>query len=154
MPSGGQIGSGVKIWYAATSPTVWVQIPEVREVGQLPNRERDKVETTVHGTTSERTNIPGLAEVSDLEFTLRANLDAGSAHIALKNFEASQVTKWFRVEVPVDADLATSNYVAYTFQGRVSKWDLQAPIDDLKEIEVTVQYEGSLMFQEEMTGVS
>lgn len=151
MPSGGQLGSGVKIAYSTSSPVSWTAIPEVREVSQLPNRERDRVETTIHGVTSERTYIPGLADVADLEFTLRANLDTGSVHTTLKGYEASQTTLWWRVEVPVDTDLTTANYVAYTFQGRVSRWNLTAPIDGLKEIEVTVQYEGNLMFQNEMS---
>lgn len=150
MPSGGQIGSGVQIAYATGSPQTWVEIPEIREVSSLPNRERDRVETTIHGVTSDRTYIPGLSEVADLEFIVRANLDAGSVHATLRSYERSQTTLWFRVEVPVDTDLATSNFVAYTFQGRVATWELQAPIDDLKTIRVVVQYESDLMFQEEM----
>lgn len=150
MPSGGQIGSGVKVAYAAASPQSWTEVPEIREIVSLPNRERDRVETTVHGVTSERTYIPGLAEVSDTEFIVRVNLDSGSTHLALKALEASQATTWFRVEVPVDPTLATTTYTAYQFQGRVSVWELSAPIDDLKTARVVIQYEGNLMFQEEM----
>lgn len=153
MPANGQIGSGVEIAYATASPQTWVAIPEIREVSSLPNRERDRVETTVHGVTSERTYIPGLAEVADLEFIVRANLDTGSVHTALKAYEVAQTTLWFRVEVPVDPTLSTSNFVAYTFQGRVATWELISPIDDLKTIRIVVQYEGSLFFQEEMAGV-
>lgn len=153
MPSGGQLGSGVKIFFATGSPHSWTQVPEVREVGALPNRERDRVESTIHGASSERSYVPGLADVADLEFTLRANLDAGSVHSRLKGYEAAQTTLWWRVEVPVDTDLASSTYVAYTMQGRVSRWNLISPIDELKEIEVTVQYNSDLMFQEEMASV-
>lgn len=150
MPTGGQIGSGVQIAYATASPHSWIEIPEIREVSSLPNRERDRVETTVHGVTGDRTYIPGLSDVADLEFTLRVNLDAGSVHTTLRNYERTQTTLWWRVEVPVDTDLAASNFVAFTFQGRVATWELQAPIDDLKVCRVVVQFEGNLMFQEEM----
>jgi len=149
MPSGGQLGSGVKIGFASGSPQTWTTIPEIRDVGQLPNRERDRVSADVHGAAGERSYIPGLADVRDLEFTLRANLDAGSVHMQLKALEVSQAVYWFRVEVPVDPTLATSTFIAYQFQGRVSLWDLTAPIDGLKEINVTVQYNQNLMFQEE-----
>lgn len=153
MPTLGQIGSGVKIAYASSSPQTWTTVPEVRELSGLPNRERDQVETTIHGVTGDRTFIGGLATVQTLEFTLRANLDSGSVHTALRAKEISQEELWWRVEVPVDPTLATSTYVAYTLQGRVSKWDLTAPIDALKEIQVSVQYSGSWMFQEEMASL-
>ena len=153
MPSGGQLGSGVKIGFAVGSPHTWITVPEVRDVPQLPNRERDRVESTVHGVTSERSYIPGLADVRDLEFVLRANLDAGSVHMQIKALEVSQAVYWWRVEAPVDPTLATSTYVAWTFQGRVSLWDMTAPIDGLKEISVTVQYNANLMFQEEGASV-
>jgi hypothetical protein len=149
MPSGGQIGSGVKIGFATTSPTVWTVVPEVREV-TVPQFERDRVETTVHGTTSLRTYIPGLADVSDLEFTMLANLDAGSVCMQLQAYERSQTTLWFRVEIPVDPDLTTSTYFAMQFQGRVSRWAPDTPIDDAKTVGITVQFNANFMTQQEM----
>lgn len=150
MPSGGQIGSGVKIAYSLLSPHSWITIPEVREITSLPNRERDRVETTVHGVTGDRTYIPGLSDVGDLEFIVRANLDAGSVHTNLRALERAQTTIWVRVEVPVDPDLSTSTYVAYTNQVRVATWELSPPLDDLKTIRIVMQHQDNLMFQDEM----
>lgn len=147
MPSGGQIGSGVQIAYSLLSPHTWVEIPEIREVSSLPNIERDRVETTIHGVTSLRTYIPGLGDVSDLEFTVRANLDASSVHSTLRTLERDQTTVWIRVEVPVTSNLSTTTFVAYTMQARCSMWELEAPIDDLKVLNITFQFEDNYMFQ-------
>lgn len=150
MPSGGQIGSGVKIAYATGSPQSYVTVPEIFDVSQLPNRIRDRIESTIHGVTGDRTFIPGLSEVQDLVFMCRANLDAGSVHSTLRNYQRLQTTLWFRVEVPVDTDLATSTYIAFTFQGRVASAVVNAPKDDLKTIEFTVLHEADLFIQDEM----
>lgn len=150
MPSGGQIGTGVKIATATASPNVWTAVPEIFDVSQIPNRIRDRVETTIHGVTGDRTYIPGLSEVEDLVFIVRANLDAGSVHSVLRNHQALQTTLWWRVEVPVDPTLSTSTYIAYTFQGRIASAAVSAPKDDLKTIEFTVLHESDLFIQDEM----
>ncbi len=151
MPSGGQIGSGVKIAYSANaSPQTWTAVPEIFDVPGLPNRIRDRVETTIHGVTGDRTYIGGLSDVEDLVFVCRANLDAGSVHSTLRGHQNSQTTLWFRVEVPVDVDLAASNYIAYQFKGRISACPVSAPKDDLKTIEFTVLHESDLFIQDEM----
>ena len=144
--SDGTLGSGVKIFIAIGSPHSWIQVPGVREITQLPNRERDQVESTVHGVTSERTYIGGLATVNPLEFTLRADLSSGSVHRSLQDYERQQTDLWWRVEVPIDADLAATQYFIYMQLGRVTTWNPLAPIDDLKEIEVSVQYSGSQFY--------
>jgi hypothetical protein len=152
MPAGGQLARD-RIFFSLGSPHSWTEVPEIRNVGALPNRERDKVETTVYSASSERTNIPGLATVSDFEFTTLANQSAGSVHQLIKRQEASQVTYWWRVEVSVSSDLSTTQYTAYTFQGKVSKWELTSSVDGVKEINITVQYSANLMFQEELASV-
>lgn len=149
MPSGGQLGSGVKIAFGPSSPISWTRVPEVLEC-TVPQFERDRVEVTTHGEASLRAYIPGLADVSDLEFTVLANLDLNSVHMQLKTYETSQTTLWWRVEIPVDPELATSTYIAFTFQGRVAKWAPETPIDDRKTIAVTVQYNANMMTQQEM----
>lgn len=150
MPSGGQIGSGVKVAFSTASPNSWTAIPEIFDVVSLPNRERDRVESTVHGTTGDRTYIPGLSEVADGEILVRANLDAGSVHMQLRNYMSTQTTLWVRWEVPVDTDLSTSTYIAYTQQARVSTWELQAPKDDLKTVRIVFQHSDNLFIQDEM----
>lgn len=150
MPTGGQIGLGVKIGYATASPQSWTLVPEVREIPSLPNRERDRIESTVHTLSSDRTFIPGMSEVTDLEFVVRGNLDAGSVHSLLRGYERTQTELWWRVEIPVDPDVATSTYVAYTFLGKIATWELNAPMDELKTIRIVVMQTGSLFFQDEM----
>lgn len=153
MPDGGQIGLGVKIGYATASPHSWTLIPGVREITTLPNRERDRIESTIHNLSSDRSFIPGMSTVADLEFVLRANLDSGGVHSTLRDYERTQTELWFRIEVPVDPDVATSNYVAYTMLGKIATWELNAPMDELKTIRVVVLQTGSLFFQNEMASL-
>jgi len=151
MPAGGQIGSGVKIAFATGSPHSWVAVPELREV-TVPGFERDRVETTIHGVTSLRTYIPGLADVNDLEWTMLANLTAGSVCTQLSTLERNQTTLWWRIEIPVDATLATTLYFAFEFQGRVATWQPETPIDDAKVVRVTVQFSSDFAIYQEMAG--
>ena len=84
---------------------------------------------------------------------LRANLDSGGVHSTLRDYERTQTELWFRIEVPVDPDVATSNYVAYTMLGKIATWELNAPMDELKTIRVVVLQTGSLFFQNEMASL-
>jgi hypothetical protein len=104
-----------------------------------PQLERDEVETTVHGTTTFRTYINGLGTISPMEMTLLANLSVGSTHMTLRSYLDSQDELWWRFEVPVSPNLATTQYIAYEFQGRVGSWSLGTPIDDAKTIDVIVR---------------
>lgn len=150
MPANGQIGY-IKIAYAAdASPQAWTAVPEIFDVAQIPNRIRDRIESTVHGTSGDRTYITGLSEVEDLVFTVRANMDAGSVHSTLRTYQANNTTLWFRVEVAVDPDFATSTFIAYQFKGRISAAAVNAPKDDLKTIEFTVFHTADLFIQDEM----
>ena len=150
MPAGGQIGSGVKIAFATSTPHTWVPITQIQGEPVVPTIERDRVETTIHGTTSLRTYIPGLGDVADAEIEVLANLDASSSHIALRNYERSQTTLWFRFEVPNEAVLSTAQYVAVQMQGRVSKWMLKTPIDGAKTIQISLQFENNYQYQNPM----
>lgn len=147
MPVGGQLGSGVKIGYATASPHSWVTIPQILGEPTIPAIERDRVETSIHGTQSLRSYIPGLGDVADLEFEVLADLDAGGVHLALQQLERSQASTYFRVEIPVTANLSTTTYVAVQMLGRVSRWRPKTPIDGAKTIEIAVQFEGSYQTQ-------
>jgi hypothetical protein len=141
MATGGQIGSGIKAGYSTNSGSTWTQITAILE-GDPPQFERDDVETTVHGTTSVRTKIPGLSDVSDARLLLLADFDRGTSpsHLALKDLESAQTTITFRYEIPVDADLSTTTYFVYQYSARVGSWKPSTPIDDKKTIEVTFKF--------------
>lgn len=148
MPSGGQI-SYVKIGYSTGSPHSWTTVPEVFDVSQLPQRIQDRIESTVYGTSGDKTYIGGLNEVQDAVFTVRVNLDAGSVHSQIRGYQASRTTLWWRFEVSVDPDFSTSTFVAYTMQGRISSAVINPQQNTLKTMEVTVLHEGNLYLQEE-----
>lgn len=150
MATGGQLGSGVKVAYAAASPHTWIAIPQIMDA-VIPIVTRDRVETTVHGTTSLRTYIPGLGDVRDGEITVLANLTAGGVHLALQALERSQDTIYVRFEIPDTSNLSTTNYMAIQVQARVASWELDTPIDDAKTIKITFQFQDSYQTQPPMT---
>lgn len=143
MPTGGQLGTGVRVGYSLSSPHSWVRVTQVLEA-EPPRFERDRVETTTHGDTSIRRYTPGLADVSDATALLLADLDRATSpsHMGLKDLERAQTLVWIRYEVPIENDLDTTDYLVYEFQGRVGNWGLQTPIDGRKEIEVSFQFGG------------
>ena len=143
MPTGGQIGSGIRIGYRTGSPGTWVPITAILE-GDPPQFTRDRVETTVHGVTGDRTYIPGLRDVSDIRALLLADLQRSTSpsHLALSDFEISQAIIWLRYEVPITSTLSTTNFYVYELQVRVSSFKVIPPIDGRKEIEVMFQYAG------------
>jgi hypothetical protein len=150
MATGGQLGSGVQVAYSLNnSPQTWIEIPEILDV-VVPAIERDRVESTVHGTTSLRTYIPGLGDVRDGELTLRANLTAGSVHLALQALNISQDTIWVRYEVPDTSNLSTTNFMGVQMQARVSSWLPETPIDGIKTISVKFQHQDNFFQQPTM----
>ena len=149
--SGGQLGSGVKVAYSLNnSPQTWIASPQILDV-VIPTVNRDRVETSVHGTTSLRTYIPGLGDVRDGELTLLADLVIGGPHLALRALERSQDTIWVRFEVPQISNLSTTTYLAVQIQAKVATWELNTPIDGAKEIKTVVQFQDSYMVQDPMS---
>lgn len=144
MPLGGQLGSGVRVGYSLASPHSWVTVTQVLEA-EPPRFERDRVETSTHGTTTLRRYIPGLADVTDARILLLADLQRSTSpsHMGLKDLEKSQTLVWVRFEIPRDNDLGATVYFVYEFQARVSQWSLSTPIDGRKEIEVLFQFGGT-----------
>lgn len=150
MATGGQLGSGVQVAYSLNnSPQTWIEITQIMDA-VIPQVERDRVESTVHGVTSLRTYIPGLGDVRDGELTLLANLSTGGVHLALQQLERSQDTIWVRFEVPDTSNLSTTNFFAVQLQARVSGWTLDTPIDGAKTIKVLLQFQDNFMTQQPM----
>lgn len=143
MPTGGQLGSGVRMAYAAASPHTWTEITQILEADAF-QFERDRVDVSVHGTESERVYIPGLRDASDARALLLADLarSTSPSHLGLKDYESSQVLIYLRIGIPISADLDTTAYWVQEALCRVSKWGVSTPIDGRKEIEVLFQYGG------------
>jgi hypothetical protein len=142
MAQGGQIGSGIRAG-VKIGAGAWVEIEQILE-GDPPQFERDDVETTIHGVTSVRTEIPGLSTVSDARLLLLADFDRATtpSHMLLKDLETSQATITFRYEIPVGADLSTTTFLVYQYSARVKSWAPTTPIDDAKKIEVMFKFAG------------
>lgn len=143
--SGGQIGSGVRVGYAASSPHTWVEITQITDV-KVPSITRSRIDSTIHGVTSLKTYIPGLGDVSDAELTLETDLGA-TDHLALQQYERSQTTIWVRFQIPDRSDLSTASYFAIQLQARVASYVIETPIDGLKTTKVTFQFNANYFTQ-------
>jgi hypothetical protein len=142
MAVDGVMGNGVKLGYAATSPTTWLPVPQVLDV-EIPGLVADKVPTTVHGGVYKR-NIRGLLDVTPMKVMLLADLDPATtnvSHTALQTLQAAGTTVWWRVEVP--SNRARTLFAAFEFQGYVDTWTPSAPIEGRQEIEVNVVFDGT-----------
>jgi hypothetical protein len=150
MATEGTIGSGIRAGYSLASPHTWVRITGILD-GNPPQFTRDDVDTTTHGVTSIRKEIPGLSTVNDATLVLLADLDrlTSPSHLGLKDLERSQNTVWFRYEVPIDADLESTDYLVFEYQVRVKSWELTTPIDNRKEINVAFKFGGDDVYQYE-----
>lgn len=141
MAVDGVMGNGVKVGYAATSPTTWIGVSQVLDV-EIPGLVADKIPTTVHGGVYKR-SMRGLLDVSPAKIMLLADLDPATtaSHTALQTLQAAGTTVWWRIEVP--SNRARTAYAAFEFQGYVETWTPKAPIEGRQEIEVTVSFDGT-----------
>lgn len=142
MAANGLLGNGVKVGYSAgSSPFTWIRIPQVLNV-VIPGLEIDEVETTVHSTGGLRRHIGGLADVSEMEMELLADLDetTNATQDAMFDYQAARTTLWWRVEVPTTR--AQDKFVAFEFQGFVKTWMPDPPIDDKQSLNVSVRFDG------------
>jgi hypothetical protein len=148
---GGQIGSGVRVFLAVTSPHAWLEIPQITDV-KIPSIARSKIDSSVHGVQSLKTYIPGLGDVNDAELTLETSL-LDTTHQLLSTLERTQATYWFRYQVPAISDLSTTTYYAVQLQGRVASYVIDTPIDGLKTTKVNITFVSSYMVQNPMASV-
>jgi hypothetical protein len=152
MPAGGQL-TEIRIGFASGSPQVYTKVPEIFEMGQLPERIRERVESTIFGVTGDRTYISGLSDVQDLIFTVRLNMTAGSVHEQIRTLQFSKAERWWRIEATVDSDYSTNKVWAWNMLGEVASCVVSPPKDGLKTMEVTVLHKSDLFIQPEMTSL-
>jgi hypothetical protein len=140
MAQGGVLGFGTKVGFSTTSPVSWTKIPQVLELTP-PSLEAETVDITVHGTLPYRRSMRGLIRAAQMQMTLLADMSASSVHRTLKQMQESGVTVWWRIEAPEDRPM--TQWAAMEFQGVVSRWEHQTPIDDAQKIVVTVDPDAS-----------
>lgn len=121
MALGGYINNGVKIAYSISSPLSWLRIGQVLEAPVL-GITREKVDSTVHGTSQFMRSMPGMIEVQDFAMKLLGDLNpsTSAAHDAMRTYTLSGATIWFRIEIPVDR--AQTQFRAFEFQAWVQEW--------------------------------
>lgn len=144
MAQGGLIGNGVRVAYATGSPHTWKKLEQVLDC-VIPTIVADKIDSTIHGTARFKRNFAGMQEVGDLEIMMLRDPDSTTSpnQNSLFDYLASQTQLWWRVEVPAESDLATTDFEAYEFQGRVASFEPTAPITDRQELKCAVTFDGS-----------
>lgn len=141
MATGGYINNGVRIGYSASSPVSWTRIGQVA-VAPTFGIERDKVDSTVHGTSIFKRSMPGMAEVPLGEMVLIADLNPSTTptHDAMRSAVLAGTTYWFRIEFPVDR--SQSQFRAVEFQAYVRTWMVngESP-EERQEIQCALEFD-------------
>ena len=142
MAQGGMIGNGVKIAYAASSPTTWVAVGQILNV-EIPQLVADKIDRTVHSTNRYKRSLPGMIDVSDLSLEILQDLatTSGAQQRQLLTYLKAGTTIYWRIEIPVDRNQTT--YTAIEFQGYVGSWQPSAPIDEKQTLSCTIVFDDS-----------
>ncbi len=146
MAQGGLIGLGVKVAFATGSPHSWNKLEQVLDITP-PQLTSAKVDVTVHGTSRMMRNIPGLQSVSDTVVKLLRDADPVTSpnQNQLFGYLASQVSLWWRVEIPSKSDITL--FEAYEFQGRVADFVPMAPIGGRQEVDLKVMFNDASLVQ-------
>lgn len=142
MAQEGVLGNGTKIGYSATSPVTYVAIGQLASIDNIPGFAADEIDTTISSTSKLKRAMPGLIAVDNLEFTLLADLDPATdaALEALRGYNQSQETIWWRIEIPTDRQ--QTEFRGFEFQGWVKTWKPIISIPDRQTIKITVRFDG------------
>lgn len=154
MALGGVLGNGCKVAYSATSPITWVNVPSLVDMA-IPTMVADRVDNTVHSTTSNlKRSMAGLQSVGDPSFTVVQDLDPSTspAQAALRVFQASGSTVWFRMEVPVNR--AKTLFMGYEYQASVANYEPSTPIGDRQTTKFTLMFDGEEIADDLTSGAS
>lgn len=143
MATGGIINNGTKFAYSAASPVSWTRLGQILESPEL-GIERDKVDTTVHGSSIFKRSMPGMAEVMPMTLKLLSdpNQSTSAAQDAMRTYCVAGTTIYFRAEIPVDR--SQSSFRAVEFQAYVRSFVLSGGTpEDRQECELTVEFDDS-----------
>ena len=146
----GVLGNGTRVGFSEASPQSYTTIASVLEV-VIPKIVADEIDKTVHSTGGFYRNFRGLKRVENVTITLLADHKSSrtASHQSLRNLQRDGTTVWFRFEIPLDRNLATSQCIAIIAQFYVRSWGPGAPIADRQTTEVVVGFDGDdVEFQE------
>jgi hypothetical protein len=133
------IGMGCKAAYSIASPTSWVEVENIVDLG-LPVQTADRVDKTVHlpGSRLKRAE-PGLENVADPFLTLLQDLSDAPQKV-LRTLKADRTKVWWRFEVPTEDDC--SLFVGFEFEARVANFEPAVPKDGEQTTKYTLMFDG------------
>lgn len=139
----GNIGNGVRVGFRTGSPGTWHAIEGILDCTP-PTLTYDKVDNTVHKDGDFKTNITGLASVSDTMLKLRRDPDSATAPYQnlMFGYAKSKTLLSWRVEIPANPDRSVDSFEAFEFQARVGAYAHSAPIAGLQELDIPLIFSG------------
>ena len=146
----GVLGNGTRVGWSSASPQSYTTVASVLEV-TIPKIVADEIDKTTHSTGGFYRSFRGLKRVENVTLMLLGDHKSSrtASHAALRNLQRDGDTVWFRFEIPLDRNLATSQCFALIAQFYVKSWGPAAPIADKQTIEVVLGFDGDdVEFQE------
>lgn len=142
MAQGGVLGNGCKVAYSTSSPITWIGIGQLRDI-TFPTFQADKVEITTHSVINKlKRYMAGLIEVGDPAFTVLSDFDPATdtAQAALRGYNKTGVSIWWRFEVPVNR--ARTSFWGVEFQASVKNFSPETPIDGAQVTKFELSFDG------------
>lgn len=131
----GYIGLGTKVSFSTDSGSSWTEVPMLTEIGEIPVLgEADEVDVSTYDQTGRnRKYIKGMSDTDTIEFTGVWIADADQ--VAVKSL-GDTVVDWKIRQVEGIAEL--------TFDGYVSSFVINPPLDDRQEFTFGVKVSGDV----------
>jgi hypothetical protein len=146
MALGGVLGNGTRVGYSATSPVSWVRVAQLLDIPKFIQLIAADISTTVHGASRLETSMPGMIPVPEVELDVLLDLDPATSptHEAIRGFQTSGATVFWRVEIPVDRN--QTNFRAFEFNAYVKAYDISTAtqIAAAQRGKFTLRYGGGL----------
>lgn len=146
----GLLGNGTRVGFSANSPMSYTTVESVLDA-IIPKIIADEIDKTVHSTGGFYRSFRGLKRVEKVTLMLLGDHKSSrtASHKALRILQRDGDTVWFRIEVPLDRNLATTQFMAIIAQYYVLSYGPAAPIAGRQVTEVVLGFDGDdVEFQE------
>lgn len=139
----GVLGNGTRVGWSENSPMSYTTVASILQA-VIPKSVADAIDKTTHGTGGYYRSFRGLKRVETVTLTLLADHKSSRtpSHQGLRNLYRDGTTVWVRFEIPLDRNLATTQFLAIIAQFSVISYGPGAPIADRQTTEVVLTFEG------------
>ena len=141
MAQGGLIGNGVKVGYSLSSPLSYLKLEQVLDATP-PKLTPDKIDTSRHGTSRFKSNIPGMLDVAAIAIKCLRDADpVTSPNVnSVQNLVRASTTVYLRIEVP--SNTGQTLFEAWELSGRFGNFTTTAPQMGRQEVDIEFMFDG------------